>query len=99
MGTGTCMAWAQLLPSVAVKLCCPLGAGAALISARLPLPCPCPLPQDDQGGPEELPRAYLQRARGRRADEGAARWVPGWAAALLHMGVPLAYSGHASLWH
>ena len=35
-----------------------------------------PLPQDDQSGPQELPRAHLQRARGCRADEGAARWVP-----------------------
>lgn len=35
--------------------------------------------QDDQGGPQELSRAYLQRARGRRADEGAARCVLGWA--------------------
>ena len=36
-----------------------------------------PPAQDDQSGPQELPRAHLQCASGRRADEGAARWVPG----------------------
>lgn len=43
--------------------------------------------QDDQGGPQELSRAYLQRARGRRADEGAARCVPGWAMPCLACGL------------
>lgn len=39
--------------------------------------CPFSSPQDDQGGPEGLPPAHLQRARGCRTDQGAARWVPG----------------------
>lgn len=47
------------------------------ISAWLGLAFLPSLPQDDQGGPPKLPRAYLQRACGRRADKGAAWCVPG----------------------
>lgn len=49
--------------------------GLGCFPARLR--CPSSSPQDDQGGPEELPPAHLQRARGCRADQGAAWWVPG----------------------
>ena len=59
-----------------------LHSAATLPGRLLPSP-PCSEPpsfppaQDDQSGPQELPRARLQCAGGRRADEGAARWVPG----------------------
>lgn len=62
-----------------------------------------PLPQDDQSGPQELPRAHLQCARGCCADKGAARWVPGgglpplvWAPARVAGLVPP--RGHSATW-
>lgn len=70
-----------------------------------------PLSQDDQSGPQELPRAHLQCARGCCADKGAARWVPRAGAALwcgLLRGAPVGQAarvaglvpprGHSCTW-
>lgn len=72
----------SLARSLAFPWCHPRGCALALEVGLLPTSAWSHfsvrvLPQDDQGGPEELPGAHLQCARGRCADQGAARWVTG----------------------
>lgn len=58
------------------------------------------LPQDEQSGPQELPRAHLQRAGGRRADESAAWWVvgPGFLPELSRPGCQPRWPSPSSTW-